>query len=131
LLLFPYIYNPFNNLFYIDYVHCVRPSSVGPRVTMFGHPWIIKLFTQAHWSHSQQWILQTCGYIATDSLGLLFTQYKTTCLSAISSHCVAALPAMISSLNSNMRQNACYRNPGPSPGYSSRGAKNQKGGPHF
>jgi len=27
LLLLHYIYNPFNNLFYIDYAHCVRPSS--------------------------------------------------------------------------------------------------------
>jgi len=45
----------------------------------------------------------------TDSIGLLFTQYKTTWLTAISSHCVAALPSKISAFNISMRQNACYR----------------------
>ena len=40
---------------------------------------------------------QTCGTFATSLLMLLFTQYKTTCFSALSSHC-------------HMRQNTYYRN---------------------
>jgi len=34
-----------------------------------------------------------CRNIAADSLMLFSTQYKTSCLSAVSSHCLAALPA--------------------------------------
>jgi len=40
-------------------------------------------------------IFQTCGSgsIAIDPLMLLFTKYKTTCLTIISIHCLAASPA--------------------------------------
>jgi len=41
---------------------------------------------------------------------LLFTQYKATWLTAICSHCVAALPAKMSAFNGYFRQNAYYRN---------------------
>jgi len=44
------------------------------------------------------------------SFMLLFTQYKTTWLTAISSHCLAALPAKMSAFNSYMLQNAYYCN---------------------
>jgi len=61
---------------------------VGPR-------WI-KLFTQAHWSHSQyhtnNGFFKLVGSIATDPLVLLFTQYKNTWATAISSHYLDALP---------------------------------------
>ena len=43
-----------------------------------------------HWSHSHyQWIFQTRGSIASDSLTLLFTQYNSAWLTAISGHCLA------------------------------------------
>jgi len=75
---------------------------------------LIKLFTQVHWSHSQSHtnngLFQACGTFATSLLTLLFTQYKTTLLSAISSHCLAALPAKMSAFNSHMRQNIYYPN---------------------
>jgi len=57
-----------------------------------------------------QWIFQTFGIIATDSHMLYFTQYKTTCLSAISSHCFAKLPAKTFGFNGHTRQNAFFRN---------------------
>jgi len=41
---------------------------------------------------------------ASFSLMLLFTQYETTWLAAISSYCIAALPAKMSAFNSHMRQ---------------------------
>jgi len=44
-------------------------------------------------------------HISTDSFLLLFTQYKTTLLTAINSHFIAALPAKMVSFNSNMGQN--------------------------
>jgi len=39
--------------------------------------------------------LETCGRFATDSLMLVFTQYKGTWLTAIGSHCLAALSANV------------------------------------
>jgi len=39
---------------------------------------------------------------ASFSLRLLFTQYKTTWLTAISSHCLAALPANMSAFSNHM-----------------------------
>jgi len=45
---------------------------------------------------------QTCGNIATDSLMLLFTNYKCTWITAISSHCLAALPDKKSAFNSTV-----------------------------
>jgi len=53
---------------------------------------------------------QTSGSIPTDSPMLLFTQYTTTWLAAVCSHCHAVLPAKMSECNSHMRQNAYYRN---------------------
>jgi len=54
-------------------------------------------------------IFQTSRSIATDSLMLLFTQYKTSWLTAISSHCLAVLPdrlpTRLRSFNNHMRQN--------------------------
>jgi len=44
-----------------------------------------------------------CGRIATDSLMLFFTQYKTAWLIPMSSHCLAALPAKMSAFNTHMR----------------------------
>jgi len=41
---------------------------------------------------------------------ILFTQYKNAWLTAISSHCLIALPAKMSAFNSHMRQNGYYRN---------------------
>ena len=48
-----------------------------------------------------------CGF---DSFVLLSTQYKCTWLTAISSHCLAALPDKIPAFNNHMQQNACYHN---------------------
>jgi len=57
-----------------------------------------KLLTQVRWSypepHTKQWIFQTCETFAMGLLMLLFTQYKTTWLTAISSHCLVALLAL-------------------------------------
>jgi len=44
------------------------------------------------------------------SVMLPYTQYKTTCLSDISSHCLVALPAKMFAFSSHKRQNAYYRN---------------------
>jgi len=41
---------------------------------------------------------------------LLLTQHKITWLTAISSQCLAALPAEMSVFNSHMRRNACHCN---------------------
>jgi len=41
---------------------------------------------------------------------LLFTQYKTTFIAAISSHCLPASPAKMSVFNKHVRQKAYYRN---------------------
>jgi len=54
--------------------------------------------------------LRFVGSNASFSLMLLFTQYKTTGLTIISNHCLAALPAKTSVFSSHMRQNAYYRN---------------------
>jgi len=48
---------------------------------------------------------QTFGSIGTNSLTLLFTQYTTAWLAAISSHCLAVLPAKMSEFNIHMRKN--------------------------
>jgi len=77
-----------------------RPSGK-PRHT--GHTYSLKLTMDfsnlwKHWS------------IATASLMLLFTKYKTTWVTSISSHCLAALPAKMSAFNSPMPQNAYCRN---------------------
>jgi len=53
---------------------------------------------------------QSRGSTATELLVLLFTQYKTTFLAAISSHCLPALPAKMHEFNKHVRQKACYRN---------------------
>jgi len=41
---------------------------------------------------------------------LVFTQYEIIWLAAISSHCLAALPANMPAFNSHMRQNTYCRN---------------------
>jgi len=51
-------------------------------------------------------IFQTCGCIAADSLWLLFTPYKTTWLTAISSHCLTAVSSKISVFNSKQQHTA-------------------------
>jgi len=58
---------------------------------------LIKLSTQARWSHSQSHaIMGFCNLCKqkhfTDSPLLLFTQYETTRLTIISIHCLAASP---------------------------------------
>jgi len=71
-------------------------------------------FTVVKWK--KFWLSKPFGLdIATlDWLWLLFTQYKTTGLTAISGECLAALSAKITAFNSkqqhDMRQNAYYRN---------------------
>jgi len=55
-------------------------------------------------------LLKHCKLEQSHSYFFFFTQDKTTRLSAISSHCLVALPAKMSAFNSDMRQNAYYRN---------------------
>ena len=50
------------------------------------------------------------GSIPADSVVILFTQNKSTWLSAISSHCPAALSAKMSAFSNHMQQNAYFRN---------------------
>ena len=72
------------------------------------HSGILVTFTISHYIY---WIFETCGSgsISTDSSLLLFTQYKTRCLTIISSHCLAASPAK--EVNSHMQKNTInYRN---------------------
>jgi len=54
-------------------------------------------------------MFRNCGSIAIDSLMRLLTNY-TTWLPLPACHCLAALLAKMSALNSLVQQNACYRN---------------------
>jgi len=56
-------------------------------------------------SHQQR-VFLTCGSIATYLPMLFITQYKITCLSAINSNRLAALPAKMTAFNSHIRWSA-------------------------
>jgi len=55
-----------------------------------------KLFTQEHWSHSQSHSIMDFKLVEAEVLlqNHPCTQYKTTCLTVISSHFLAASPAI-------------------------------------
>ena len=74
----------------------VAPTLVAGLVRRIGYSYTL--------TQNKQWIFQICGSIATDWLKLLFTQYKNMWLIAISSNCLAALPAKMFAFNSHTRK---------------------------
>jgi len=58
-------------------------------------------YSLRHIGHTNCFLTFASIAIATDSLMLLFTQYKSTWLTAISSHCLTTLLAKMSAFNSH------------------------------